>query len=166
MIQFTGLTDWSMQYGRSWLLKRSFLIGAGALTLTLPATIYLLGGAKYPDILWIDMILYGVITFLVYPVANMLYWSKTRITAALSSEVCIENGIVTYKSRSLVASAYVEDADKVVDYGEGNHIYFKKSSGQIHCFCDKRNIVTGTLKEFEAVFGAKIVRCKDKKKRK
>ena len=78
----------------------------------------------------------------------------------LPLKIHIEDGVIMCRTQKGVESKSINDVKTVKDYGEFYVIDFPVGNVSTHFICQKNLIVEGSLKEFEELFGNKLVRIK------
>jgi hypothetical protein len=86
--------------------------------------------------------------------------SKKEQQRLCPAHVCIyedSNEPVLIESQSYRLETYLDDFRKIVDMGSHYYVYFHTQIGTVMIF-QKNLLVQGTIEEFEALFGDKLIR--------
>jgi len=127
------------------------------LGLAVSITMLILKIPEYLEILILTIILLFIIIFLMFSKPSPLLTNKQDTTINLDknqiTQICLGNNLAKPKIRS------INKIKKIIDYGNWYLICFKFDTSDF-IPCIKKDIIMGTLDDFESIFKDKIVKSK------
>ena len=105
---------------------------------------------------WLALLFFLIL--IPFPFLATITPNEKDLPTYLPSKVTIDTkaGEITAESSRFCTDAYIDDVVKVLDYGEWYLIHVGDRDGRF--ICQKDLLTSGTLEEFETIFGDKIQR--------
>ncbi len=100
----------------------------------------------------------AIIPFVFLSIASVIPPKGRVLDLIFPTSIVIKDDIIICKGKGFSVSNQISFVKKIIDNGEGYHIFFKFPHKSFRYFCQKNLLTEGALEDFEKIFKDKIIK--------